>query len=286
MTMPKMNLNGSVAFITGAADGIGLATTRWLVQHGTRVVMTDVNTARLEEAAASLDQDMVCTATADVRDLDAVRAAVAAGIDRFGRLDIAIANAGITPPPATLRSDDPADFERVVDVNLIGTYNTVKAAVEPVIATRGHIEIIASCAAFSPGTGGSAYMITKAGVEQLGRALRLELAASGTTVGLIYFGIVETQLTRGTLDEDPLGEKIGSQLPWPLNRRISVDEAARVVGTAVEKRSARVTAPRAWAAYSVLRGVINPLLDERLVRDDLTHSIVRALDDRARQSDR
>ncbi|OBC12833.1 short-chain dehydrogenase [Gordonia sp. 852002-50816_SCH5313054-c] len=276
--MSRTDIRGSVVLVTGAAQGIGLRTARLLVDSGAHVVLTDVDAAALESASADFADDAILTVEADVRELDSMAAAVDKAIGRFGHLDHVVANAGITPPTATLRGVDPVAFDRVIDVNLRGVFNTVRACMEPVIAARGHMQLVASCAAFAPGMGGSAYMITKSGVEQLGRALRIELSAYGASAGIAYFGIVETDMTRATLDDDPIGREIGGQLPWPLNRRITADDAARVLLDAIASRRGQVIAPRQWWVYSALRGLINPLLDEKLTRDASIHRIVSHLD--------
>ena len=276
--MNVARLSGSVVLVTGAAQGIGLSTARLLSESDARVVLTDVDDEALSAAAVGFAADAVLTIEADVRDLDSMRAVADKTIGTFGRLDHVIANAGITPPTATLRTVDPAEFEQVVDVNLRGVFNTVRACVEPVIAARGHMQLVASCAAFAPGMGGSAYMITKSGVEQLGRALRIELAPYGASAGVAYFGIVETDMTRATLDDDPIGREIGRQLPWPLSRRITAEQAAAVLVDALASRRGLIIAPRQWTLYSVLRGVINPLLDAKLTRDSSIHRVIRQLD--------
>jgi NAD(P)-dependent dehydrogenase (short-subunit alcohol dehydrogenase family) len=273
-----MALLGSVVLVTGGAQGIGLATAQRLHRQGARVVLLDIDGPRLSAAAKGLGDDRVLTIEADVRSLESMTAAVDKTLTQFGRLDVAVVNAGVTPPTATLRSIDPTEFERVIDVNLLGAWNTVRASIDPVIEAGGHIQLIASCAAFAPGMGGAAYMISKGGVEQLGRALRIELAPHGATVGLTYFGIVETQLARATLDTDPIGREIGAQLPWPLNKRIGVDSGANTVVRAIERRKSSTIAPRQWIPYALLRGLINPVLDARLVRDRTVHQIIRSLD--------
>ncbi|MFW0797274.1 short-chain dehydrogenase/reductase [Gordonia sp. CPCC 205515] len=278
----RASFDDKVALITGAAQGIGLETARLLAARGARVVLADVAADRLAAIAREFPTDRWLTVEADVRVLDSMESAVRAILDRFGRLDVVVANAGVTPPPATLRTVAPEAFERVVDINLLGVFNTVRAGIEPVIAAGGHIEVVGSCAAFAPGMGGAAYMISKAGVEQLGRALRIELAAHGASAGIAYFGIVETALTRATLDDDELGREIGSELPWPLSRRITAQDAAAVIVDAVAGRRARVIAPRQWTVYAALRGLINPLLDLRLERDKGIRDLIRRLEERQR----
>lgn len=277
--MSTASLAGTTVLVTGSAQGIGLRTAKLLVDSGAKVVVTDVDRDALATVTADFAPDAVLAVEADVRELDSMHTAVDTAIDRFGRLDHVVANAGIAPPTATLRGIDPAAFERVVDVNLRGVFNTVRACMEPVIEARGHMQLVASCAAFAPGMGGSGYMITKSGVEQLGRALRIELAPYGASAGIAYFGIVETDMTRATLDDDPIGREIGGQLPWPLNRRITAEQAAQVLVDAIASRRGQVTAPRQWTVYSALRGLINPVLDAKLTRDKSIHRIVRQLDD-------
>ena len=143
--------------------------------------------------------------------------------------------------------------------------------------------LVSSCAAFTPGMGGAPYMVSKAAVEQLGRALRIELAAVGATAGLAYYGVVDTELARGTLDENPLGVRIGKLLPWPLNRRLSSDRAAELLVRSVCARRARLIAPAVWLPYFWLRGILDPVLAWKLTRDRTVAKIMRELEETAAQ---
>ncbi|MCB0930109.1 MAG: short-chain dehydrogenase/reductase [Mycolicibacterium insubricum] len=272
-----LSLPGAVVLVTGAAQGIGLDTATRFVAAGSKVTFVDVDGDRLDRAVSSLGDNAIGV-VADVRDADALRAATERTLEVFGRLDVVVANAGVTPPTATLRTVDPDDFRRVIDVNLIGALNTVRATVEPIIACGGHIQLIGSCAAFAPGMGGAAYMVSKAGVEQLARALRIELAPHRVSVGISYFGIVETALTRATLDDDAVGRRIGQLLPWPLSRRVDADYAASTIVDAVRNRTATRIVPRTWVPYSWFRGIINAVLDRMLVGDAQVAGIIRALE--------
>lgn len=109
--------------------------------------------------------------------------------------------------------------------------------------------------------------ISKAGVEQLGRALRVELAASGASAGVAYFGTVDTAMTHHTLDDDEFGRAADAMLPWPLNQRIRAADAALAVADGIARRAPRTIAPRVWEPYSLLRGVINVLMDQYLSTD-------------------
>lgn len=160
----------------------------------------------------------------------------------------------------------------------MGVYNAVRAAIEPVIAARGHIQIACSVGAFAPSVGGAGYMITKAGVEQLARCLRIECAPYKVSVGTAYPGVVETEMTRSTLDEDQLGRQVADQLSWPFNRRISAQRVGAAIADAVEHRRPRTVRPRVWAAYSLLRGAINVMVDAHLVRSRRIQDLVRPID--------
>ncbi len=281
--MTRYDVRDKVVVITGAGKGIGLATAKLLAGRGAHVAVLDVDAASAAAAAESLGGTAIAHAV-DVRDRAGTKAAVDAAAAHFGRVDVVIANAGIVPPAATLRTMDGADFDRVVGVNLTGVFNTVQPALEQIIANQGYVSIIASAAAFAPGAGGAPYMISKSAVEQLGRALRIELAPYGAAAGVVYFGVVETDMTHDTLDADELGRELGAMLPWPLSRRISADTAARVIADAVRDRAAQAIAPAGWDAYSMVRGAINVVVDRHLSRDKKVHSLVRRLEERNRRT--
>jgi NAD(P)-dependent dehydrogenase (short-subunit alcohol dehydrogenase family) len=266
----RLDVNGRVALVTGARQGIGAALARELGARGATVVGLD------------LDESPGCalSLTADVTDRAAMADAVAGIVERFGRLDVVVANAGVAPRPATLRTMDPDDYDRVIAVNQTGVFNTVHPAVEPVIAARGHIHVVASVAAFSPGLGGSPYMISKAAAEQLGRALRLELAPYGASAGVAYFGFVDTQMVHDTLDADPIGARATAMMPGALRRRITPDEAGRVIADGIARRAAHTIAPAAWKPLRLARG-LGGLIDAAIARDPRVHELMRRTEARS-----
>jgi NAD(P)-dependent dehydrogenase (short-subunit alcohol dehydrogenase family) len=223
----------------------------------------------------------VYTVHADVTDRMAMGEAITGALEAFGRLDVVVANAGVAPRPATLRTIDPIEFDRVIAINQTGVFNTVKPAIEPIIASRGHVVVVASMAAMLPGPGGAPYMISKAAVEALGRTLRIELAPYGATAGIAYFGIVETNMTSTTLDHDPLGHQAELQLPAPLRRRITANDAAGVIADGITRRAARTIAPAAWHAVAAVRG-LGWLIDDTIAGDSGAHELLRQIDVRER----
>ncbi|MEU0462991.1 short-chain dehydrogenase/reductase [Amycolatopsis sp. NPDC006131] len=272
---------GRTVLITGGGAGIGRGLARVLHARGAVVALVDRDGAALEAAAEELG-DRVLTAVADVRDRDGIASAVRGLAGRAGGLDVVVANAGVTPPPATLRQIEPGEFDRVLAVNVTGAFNTVRPALDHLIARRGHVVVVSSAAAFVPGPGGAAYMVSKAAVEQLGRALRLELAGHGVTAGVAYFGVVDTQLARTTLDDDPLGQALEKRLPRPLRRRITATEAATVLADAIARRAGRTLAPAAWQPWALLRGVVNVAADAYLAADRTTQALIRELEERGK----
>ncbi|MFI8974832.1 short-chain dehydrogenase/reductase [Nocardia asteroides] len=276
---PAYDVTDKVVLVTGAGQGIGRELAEILHARGAIVAVVDIDEAAAERAAEPL-RPRAHALGADVADRAGMRAAIDEVVGRFGRLDVVVANAGVTPVPATVRTMDPADFDRVLSINLTGVFNTVHPALDRIVRTRGHVVVVSSCAAFAPGMGGSPYMVSKAAVEQLGRALRVELAASGASAGVAYFGIVETAMTHDMLDVDDLGRELDALLPWPLNVRISAEHAARTIADGIARRAPRTIAPSGWEPYALLRGAVNVVLDGRLAADATVHELVRAIERR------
>src|SRR4051794_3207824 len=125
--MPTYSLSGKVALVTGAARGIGFATAKELVGRGASVVVLDLSEEAVDQAVAQLGAQAYGVA-ADVTDADAMHAAVAEAVERFGGLDVIVANAGIASRASTARVAEPDQFERVIDVNLLGVWRSVRAA--------------------------------------------------------------------------------------------------------------------------------------------------------------
>ena len=139
---------------------------------------------------------------ADVTDLAALNRAVDATVERFGGIDVVIANAGIAPF-GTVATIDPVAFERTIEVNLIGVWRTVRATLPHVVARQGYILPIASLAAALHPPMIAHYAATKAGVEAFSDSLRAELAHTGTRVGVAYFSFIDTDMTREGLSSPP-----------------------------------------------------------------------------------
>jgi len=279
-TMAGYDLAGRVALVTGGARGIGFATAQALIARGASVLITDLEQEAVSNAAGQLHDQRALGLAADVTDRSAMQRSVAQAVERFGSLDVVVANAGIAPHAATFRAMPTETFERVLDVNLMGVYRTVDAAMGEVIRRRGHIVVISSVYAFLNGVGVAPYAMSKAAVEQFGRSLKVELVQHGVGVTVAYFGFIDTEMVHESIDRDPLADRMFQTFPAALRKRLTASVAGESIARAIEQRSPRVIRPRRWAALSALRGITEPLLDVRLQRDALTQELMGELDTR------
>jgi NAD(P)-dependent dehydrogenase (short-subunit alcohol dehydrogenase family) len=261
----SFGLAGRSALVTGAARGIGLETARLLSARGASVVLTDIDADQLAVAAESLGARSLALAV-DATDREALDEAVAEACARFGGLDVVVANAGIAPMPRTVGSMDPDAFERVLEVDLLGVYRTVHAALPSIAERRGQVVVVASIYAFVPGVMASPYAASKAAVEQLGRALRIELARHGAGATVVYPGFADTKLVRDAF-ADPVAAGMERTMPGFVMRRIKPALVAERLVAGIERRAPRVFVPRWYGIWFALRGILNPLLDAGLARD-------------------
>jgi NAD(P)-dependent dehydrogenase (short-subunit alcohol dehydrogenase family) len=278
--MPRYDLTDKVALVTGGARGIGLATTVALLARGAAVAIIDLDAAAVKRAATELHASRALGLAADVTNRIAMQHAVATAVEHFGGLDVVVANAGIASRVATFRGTSPETFERVLDVNLMGTVRTVDAALPEIICRGGHVVLVSSIYAFMNGVGAAPYAMSKAAVEQLGRALRVELRHHGASASVAYFGFIDTEMVHQALDSDPLAHAMLTALPKPLHKRLAPSTAGEAIVRGIERRQPRIIRPRRWAPMSALRGILGPLTDAHMERDHSTQDNLRQLEAR------
>ena len=274
--MPAYDLNGKVAFVTGAARGIGYETARQLHLRGASVTVLDIDAAEAREAAERIGPRAIGLAT-DVTDHSAVMQSVAETVERFGGLDVVIANAGIAQKQmATVRGIGVEEWERVFEVDMLGVWRTVRAALPQVVERRGHIVVTSSVYAFVNGMLNSPYAVAKSGVESLGRSLRAELTPLGASASVAYFGWVDTKMVQDAVEAN--GDRMQQNLPEFLRKRITPDQAGAAVVRGIEERAPRIFAPKWWRYVSAFRGLINPLLDGRMDSDPRVLATIRGVE--------
>jgi NAD(P)-dependent dehydrogenase (short-subunit alcohol dehydrogenase family) len=277
----RFELAGKVALVTGGARGIGFATARALGVRGASVAIVDLDADAAQRAASQVHDTNAFGTAADVRDRGAMQQAVALAVERFGGLDVVVANAGIASRVSTFRAMATESFERVLEVNLMGVYRTVDAALPQVVSRKGHVVVISSIYAFTNGGGAAPYAMSKAAVEQFGRALRVELVQHGASASVAYFGFIDTEMVHRAIDQDPVADEMLATLPRLLRKRLPPSAAGEAIVRGIERRQPRIIRPRRWTALSVLRGVLNPIADAQAERDQATQALMRQIDARA-----
>lgn len=220
-------LEGKVAFITGAASGIGAAAARRFVEEGARVVLADVSDEDGEHVRAELEAagGDVSYVRCDVSQEQSVQQAIEAAIDRFGKLDIVVANAGINGVWAPIDELQPDEWDKTLDINLRGTYLTVHFAVPHLKRNGGSIIITSSVngtRSFS-NAGASAYSSSKAGQVAFMKMIALELGQHNIRCNAVCPGYIATKIQERT--EQRNTDKIGIKVELPEGNP-AIDEGA------------------------------------------------------------
>ena len=215
-----MDIKGSVALVTGGASGLGLATARRLLDAGALVLLVDLPNSAGAEVAEGLGEN-ARFAAADVTD----EAAVAAAMDtaaEAGELRVVVNCAGIGPPGRVVGKNGPLPletFNRVIQVNLIGTFNVIRLAaermqaLEPVDGERGVLVCTASVAAFDGQVGQAAYAASKGGIVGMTLPIARDLADRQIRIVTIAPGLFDTPLLAGLPEE--ARNSLGAQVPHP-----------------------------------------------------------------------
>ncbi len=223
-----MNQDTKVALITGGNRGIGLAIAEKFKQDGYQVIVTH----RSGSAPQGLDGVIM-----DVTDSDSVNNAVKTIEEKYGRIDVLVANAGITKDGLVMRMSD-EDFESVVETNLMGAFRVARACTRGMLKQKsGRIIFVGSVVGMLGSAGQVNYAATKSGLIGMARSFARELGSRGITANVVAPGFVETDMTQ-VLDEKRKAEIIGAV---PLARFATPNEVAGVVAFLVSPEAAYIT---------------------------------------------
>ncbi|HZM74285.1 MAG TPA: SDR family oxidoreductase [Candidatus Limnocylindrales bacterium] len=274
------SLSGKTVLITGAARGIGEELARQATARHANVALIGLEPDRLKALGKELNAHWF---ECDVTEQAGLDLAVASTIERFNSIDVVVANAGVANI-GTLRSGPVDALIRTVDVNLNGVIRTVAAALPHLIEAKGYALLISSAAAFTAMPGMAAYCASKAGVEQFGNVLRLELAHLGVGVGTAHPIWIDTDMVRGFSSDLPSFGEARGKLPWPLNREISVTECAATMLRGIEKRRRRVYVPRSIGLVQAMRTIVlSPFSDAIIKRGTDSGAKIEQMEDEVRK---
>lgn len=253
-------LAGKVILISGGGSGIGAATAAVLKHRGALPVLFDIDAASLQATQAALGGDVLAV-PGDVLDPAACASAAEQCVARHGGIDIVWANAGIASF-GPLALTDPDAWVRTVEVNTIGTFRFVRAALPQVMARRGQVAVTASAASIAQTPGMSAYGASKAAVEAMCNAWRVELAAHGVQVTAIHPSWISTPMV-SQADQLPAFRAMRAALPPPMRAQTPVAVMAEAIAAVMERRDRRLFMP-VWVRWAfALRSLLHTRPAER-----------------------
>lgn len=248
---------------------------------GATLVLTDMQQEAVDRLAREFDATRVLPLALDVTDARATEAVVRQAVARFGRLDMAFANAGVAwrGAPATMLTCNDEEFERIIDLDLFGVWRTIRAALPEVIRNRGQILVTSSIYSFLNGMANAPYAASKAAVESLTRALRAELGGTGATASVAYPGWTATAIAKIAFGGHERATRMNeAALPGFLRRPISPEQVALAIVRGLQRRAPRIIAPGRWTPVFMLRGVFNPLTDWYVSRHRGLQGLLRELE--------
>jgi len=254
----RRDVRGQVVLITGAARGIGAGVARDLAARGALVALVGLEADELAEVAADCGPDAGHW-EADVTSWEALERAVDGVVERYGRIDVVLANAGIAATGFT-RSIDPKAFERVIEVDLLGVWRTVRVTLPHLIASKGYAMLVSSAAAIAHIPGNAAYSAAKAGVEAFANALRGEVRHLGVDVGVVHPTWIATDMVDSVEDHPVFGPVRAADRGF-ASRKYPLSVAVDLISAGVRDRSRAVHVPGWVGVLKVFRAFIPRVIE-------------------------
>lgn len=258
----RKSVHGKVVLITGAARGIGAGVARDLAARGATVALVGLEADELAAVAEDCWPDAGAW-EADVTRWQDLERAVAAIVERYGRIDVVLANAGIAATGFT-RSIDRKTFERVIDVNLLGVWRTVRVTLPHLIESKGYALLVSSLAAIVQIPGNAAYSAAKAGVEAFANSLRAEVRHLGVDIGVAHPTWIATDMVNNA-DAHPVFGQLRRSNRGLASKTYPLSTAVDLIGAGIASRARVVHVPR-WVGVAKLFRALLPRIVERASR--------------------
>lgn len=255
------SVQNKVIAITGSTGGLGNALCIELQKRGAKLALMDVDFEKVSLQARNFSEAHVKAIEIDVTNMACVEKAMAIANEYFGKIDIVIANAGITHM-APMVTTDSKDFERVIDINLNGPWRTFKAALPYVSKEQGYLAAICSLASFVHCPLQASYAASKAGLHAVCNSIRLELKHLNVGVGSFHPTFFPSPLMEDVVN-NPVGNKLwggNANGPWKM---ITVDEVVRDIVAGIETREEMVVIPRRKTIVAKAAGFFRKYIEKR-----------------------
>lgn len=266
-----MDLANKVVVVTGASKGIGAATARELHARGAQVALLGRDVEALKQVAGPMG-DRAAWFVAEITDHESLQKAAAGVEERFGRVDVLFANAGLNRA-GTIRTAHADVFAEIVDTNLIGTYRTVQVFLPALMKTKGYALLMSSISSSIAPGGMTAYAASKSGVESMARTLRMETAHLGVKIGAVHPWFAETALLHDGEDAMPTFAKtrarlaIFGKIPGPIGLiglTLTPERCGTEIADMIEARSRKRHVPRNAGLLAFAKPAINSGVGERI----------------------
>lgn len=270
----RLDLPGKTVAITGAGGGLGAGLARAVRAHGANVALLDLTADRVQAHAARLGGERYARGWAvDVRDLEAQQQVFAEVAEHFGAVDVVVAGAGVLGPLQTIGPTAPAEWDRVIDINLNGLWRTLKAAAPHVQRTGGHLVAVSSMIAYVHPPLLASYAASKAGVAAMTDVLRLEMRAVGVTVGSVHPVIFRTPMIGDALSS-PAAAELVRDFSGAF-KTVELDTVVAEIVRGIERRARRVVVPRRHGSAALVPGLAQAALERLLFRP---RAVARAIE--------
>ncbi|SDI61518.1 NADP-dependent 3-hydroxy acid dehydrogenase YdfG [Actinokineospora alba] len=254
----EQDVKGKVILITGAARGFGAGLAKRFAARGAKVALVGLEPDVMKKVAAECGPD-AAVFEADVTDWAALETATKGVVERFGGIDIVVANAGIAAA-GFVRSIDPKAFERTIEVDLLGVWRTVRVTLPHVIDRKGYILVVSSLAAITHAPAMAAYAAAKAGVEAFTNSLRAEMRHLGVRVGVAHPSWIATDLVNGA-DEHPVFGPLRASMPGPMGKTYPVEFALDALEKGILRRDRSIHVPGWVGALKLVRTFLPPIIE-------------------------